>query len=113
MVVMPMHDKGLAADKIVYDNQPEEGKRYYAKASRLRFETHNKMLKHDVPPEHVAQTISKIFFAWEPKVCYLVGTDTRIILALNKLLPQSWMGRLIASLVRLSYALQSVSCPRN
>jgi NAD(P)-dependent dehydrogenase (short-subunit alcohol dehydrogenase family) len=101
MVATPMHDKGLSADKIIFGNLPEEGKQYYEKASYLRFETHDKLLKHAISPERVARIIKKCLQSPNPKSRYVVGIDARMFLTLNWLLPRSLMDRLLAALMGL------------
>jgi NAD(P)-dependent dehydrogenase (short-subunit alcohol dehydrogenase family) len=100
-VLTPMHDKGLATDRAVFDALPEAGRSYYRSASKKRFETHEQLLKHGIRPERVAQVIRSAVLAARPRARYVVGTDARLFLAMKALLPQRLQDRLLAALTGL------------
>lgn len=100
-VVTPMHDKGLSADRAVFEALPEVGRGYYEMASEKRFETHEQLLKRGIAPRRVAEVIKAALLASKPKARYVVGVDARVFLALNRFLPQALKDRLLASITGL------------
>ena len=94
----PIWEKGRATADQLEEAMPPGARQLYGDGiDRIRGLI-DQQERDGIPPERVATVVEHALFARRPRYRYLVGTDARVAGALERLLPDKVMARLVAKL---------------
>jgi NAD(P)-dependent dehydrogenase (short-subunit alcohol dehydrogenase family) len=79
--------KGTEQANAVADGLPPEGKRLYGATIPKVLKLSERLAKNAIPADRVAQVVERALTVRRPRARYVVGTDARVLIALNQLLP--------------------------
>ncbi|HEX8075515.1 MAG TPA: SDR family oxidoreductase [Thermoleophilaceae bacterium] len=100
-IATPIWDKGSESAFAMLEQMPAEAHELYGEAIPKVAEMARKLGERAIPPERVAKVVLRALTARRPRTRYLVGTDARVQLALNRLLPDRAMDALEARMMGL------------
>jgi NAD(P)-dependent dehydrogenase (short-subunit alcohol dehydrogenase family) len=93
-ITTPIWEKGIAAAATVESAMSEEQRRRYGKIIARSLQRARDATANGVPPEQVAEVITKAITVPRPRARYLVGRDAKITARLAALLPDSVLDRM-------------------
>jgi NAD(P)-dependent dehydrogenase (short-subunit alcohol dehydrogenase family) len=97
----PIWTKSAAHADALFEDAPEEARRYYdALADRLREHVEKRVPKMAIPPEHVAEKVAHALTAARPKTRYLVGKDALLEAFIGQFVPDRWRDWLVLKMLK-------------
>jgi NAD(P)-dependent dehydrogenase (short-subunit alcohol dehydrogenase family) len=96
-IATPIWDKGIAAATARDSAMTEEQRRRYSTVNARAVQRARDASVNGVPPERVAEVITRAVTVARPRTRYLVGRDARITARLAALLPDRVLDRVIGS----------------
>jgi NAD(P)-dependent dehydrogenase (short-subunit alcohol dehydrogenase family) len=96
-VATPIWEKGIVAAMTMQSATSEEQRRRYGKINAGALQRARDAAATGVPPDQVAEVITKAITVRRPRTRYLVGRDAKITARLVALLPDRVLDRMIGS----------------
>jgi short-subunit dehydrogenase len=96
-VATPIWEKGIVAAMTMQSATSEEQRRRYDKINAGALQRARDAAATGVPPDQVAEVITKAITVRRPRTRYLVGRDAKITARLVALLPDRVLDRMIGS----------------
>jgi NAD(P)-dependent dehydrogenase (short-subunit alcohol dehydrogenase family) len=100
VVATPIWDKGSAQMDVTFGRMPAEAGERYATLIRAFRSILRTAPRRAVAPEQVVRAVEHALTSARPRHRYLIGTDARLRLALQTILPRRWMDAIVLGVLR-------------
>lgn len=100
-VATPIWSKGVAQAQTISQSAPPRALELYGAVIKRMTQVARRESERGIPPARVAEAVYRALTAPRPRTRYVVGTDTRAMLALRRWLPDRWRDEVIVRYARL------------